>query len=151
MITTNHEMKRFNHLTSEINAVYHEAAVRLGISDSAMQILYTVYSCDRPCLIRDVCRLTGVRKQTINSALRRLEQDDILRLEPYAGRSKQILLTENGRALAERTVTKIIRIENKIFDSWTEEKKALYLSLTQEYLDMLRKETEQIGSSEEHT
>ena len=36
------DMKRFNHLISEIDAVYHEAALKLGLSDSAMLILYTV-------------------------------------------------------------------------------------------------------------
>lgn len=150
MITMNNEIKRFNHLTSEINAAYHEAAVRLGISDSAMQILYTVCSCGSSCQISDVCRLTGISKQTINSALRRLEQEDVIRLKKSGGRNKRIVLTEKGQSLSERTVMKIIEIENSIFDSWTEEKKSLYLSLTQEYLDMFRRQTEQLSPTEEN-
>ncbi|MGN1415380.1 MAG: MarR family winged helix-turn-helix transcriptional regulator [Oscillospiraceae bacterium] len=151
MITINSEMKRFNHLTSEINAAYHEASVKLGISDSAMQILYTVNSCGSSCQISDVCRLTGISKQTINSALRRLEQEDIIRLEKSGGRNKRIILTQKGLALSERTVIKIIGIENRIFDSWTEEKRALYLSLTQDYLDMFREQIEQLDLSENNT
>ena len=30
----------FTHLAGEINALYHEAAVKMGLSDSAMNILY---------------------------------------------------------------------------------------------------------------
>ena len=35
-------MKRFNYLLGEMDAVYHEMALKLGLSDSAMIILYTV-------------------------------------------------------------------------------------------------------------
>ena len=150
MITINNEMKRLNYLTSELNSAYHEAAVKLGLSDSAMQILYTVCSFGSSCLISDVCRLTGISKQTINSALRKLEQSDIIRLEASIGRNKRMILTEKGQALSERTVMKIIGIENSIFDSWTEEKKDIYLSLTQVYLDMFRKQTEQLSQTEEN-
>ena len=144
MTMMNQEMRRFNYLTSEINAAYHEAALKLGISDSAMQILYTICNNGESCLISDICRLTGISKQTINSALRKLEEENVLYLEVYKGRSKIIRLTENGKALAERTVMRIIEIENRIFEAWPEEKKNLYLSFTQEYLDMFQKETEQL-------
>ena len=34
------EMRKLNYLLSEIDAAYHEASQMLGLSDSAMQILY---------------------------------------------------------------------------------------------------------------
>ena len=34
------EFDRYNHLISELDAVYHSASVKLGLSDSALQILY---------------------------------------------------------------------------------------------------------------
>lgn len=149
MIEMNNEIKRFNHLTSEINAAYHETAVKFGISDSAMQILYTLCSCGEPCPISEVCHLTGISKQTINSALRKLEQEGIIRLEQGGGRNKLILLTEKGKALSARTAIKIIEIENRIFDCWTKKEREVYLSLTQEYLDLFRKETEKLNFSED--
>ena len=38
-------MKRYNYLLGELNAVYHEMSLKLGLSDSAMIILYTI--CDQ--------------------------------------------------------------------------------------------------------
>ena len=35
--------KRYNHLLSEIDSVYHDTAVKQGISDSVSMILYTIY------------------------------------------------------------------------------------------------------------
>lgn len=96
-------LRRFNYLLSETDAAYHEAASRLGLSDSVMQILYTVCDSDsgERCPLSEVCRRTGISKQTINSALRRLEADGIVRLEQAGGRSKDVCLTRRGGELAQ--------------------------------------------------
>ena len=62
-------MRSINHLLSEIDAAYHEASLRLGLADSAMQILYILCSQGGACLLRNICRQSGTSKQTINSAL----------------------------------------------------------------------------------
>lgn len=141
MIKPDSEMLRFNNLNSEIAALYHEAAVKLGISDSAMQILYTVCCFENDCIISDVCRMTGISKQTINSSLRKLEEDGILYLEQCGGRKKYIRLTEKGELLADKTARKIIEIENRIFARWSDEEKKMYIALTRKYLEMFREET----------
>ncbi len=132
------EMKRFNYLSSELDAAYHEAAKKLGLSDSAMWILYIICGNGEPCPLNDICKLSGISKQTINSAIRKLEIEQILYLEAFDGRKKQIYLTEKGRTLVKQTVVHLIEIENTIFDSWEKEERELYLELTQRYLTMFR-------------
>lgn len=70
------EMKRYNHLMSEIEAAYHQMSLKLGISDSAMIILYTICDTGDCCLLQDICRRSGISKQTINSAIRKLEAEN---------------------------------------------------------------------------
>ena len=108
---TTAEMKRFNYLISETNAAYHEAAQKLGLSDSTVQVLYTICNNGEGCQIGDICRLSGISKQTINSALRKLEAEGIVYLEASGRRKKRVCLTEQGRKLAEETVVKLIEIE----------------------------------------
>lgn len=127
-------MKKFNYLSSEIDAAYHEAAQRLGLSDSAMQILYAICNHEEQCLLSDICKLSGTSKQTINSALRKLEAEHIVYLKTAAGRRKTVCLTENGKELVNRTVARLIKVENDIFSSWQEQELKLYLELTQKYL-----------------
>lgn len=140
----NEEMKRLNHLLSDIDAVYHEAALKFGLSDSAMQILYTVCGGGNECLISDITRLSGTRKQTINSALRKLEADRIVYLESYTGRMKKVCLTEKGRALAQNTVMHVIDAENQVFAAWSQDEKNLYLELTRRYLNDLKAKVREI-------
>ena len=139
-------LRRFNYLLSETDAAYHEAASRLGLSDSVMQILYTVCDSDsgERCPLSEVCRRTGISKQTINSALRQLEAGGIVRLEQAGGRSKDVCLTRRGGELAQDTVVNIIQAEDAVLASWPEEDVAAYLSLTERYLDTFRDEIKKL-------
>lgn len=134
-------MRRFNHLVSETDAVYHEVSARLGLSDSVMQILYILYDFpDGRCALQEICRWSGTSKQTINSALRRLEAEGVLYLEQAGGKRKTVCPTEAGRSLAERTVAKIMEAENAVFAAWPPEALETYLTLTERYLAAFREE-----------
>ena len=137
------ELKRFNYLFGEIDAAYHEASLQLGLSDSAMRILYT--SCDNGggCLLQTICRYSGLSKQTINSALRKLEKEGTVYLESAGSKTKMVCLTEEGKQLAAKTAIKLLNTENEIFDSWTKEEVHTYLSLTEKFLTDFRNKTRQ--------
>ena len=77
---TTAEMKRFNYLISETNAVYHEAAQKLGLSDSTQQVLYTI------CNNGDSCPASASRPSILPCASWRARESSIWRL-PTAGKS----------------------------------------------------------------
>ncbi len=132
------QLRRFNRLVGETDAAYHEIAQRLGLSDSAFQILYTLYDEGGACPLREVCAYSGLTKQTVNSALRKLEREGRVVTASSDARHKTVALTPEGAALAERTVAQVIAIENDILGSWPEEALEKYLRLTEAYLDALR-------------
>ena len=98
MAYTSRDMRRFNHLLQETDAVYHEMAQHWGLSDSVMGVLYTLCDAGGRCRLRDICYWSGMTKQTVNSALRRMEGDGLIYLEA-AGRGKDVCLTPEGEAL----------------------------------------------------
>ena len=138
----NTQMKHFNLLLSEIDAAYHDAALRLGLSDSAMLILYTICWCDGECLLSDIT--SGASKQTINSALRKLEADNIVCLEAFGGRKKKVRLTEEGNQFVKDTVFRLIEVENAIFNIWSDEEKNTYIELTRQYLTDFRERIKEL-------
>lgn len=140
------ELKRFNHLSSEIEALYHEAALKFHLSDSALLILYTVCNEGDSCFLSDIHHLSGTSKQTINSALRKLETDGIVYTKVFGGKKKKVYLTDKGRKLAKHTAVRLIEIENHIFSSWTKAEKDLYLELTQRYLSAFQDSIRRIPS-----
>lgn len=134
------EMKRYNHLLGEIEATYHEMSLKLGLSDSAMIILYTICDEGESCPLSEICRRSGLSKQTVNSAIRKLETDGILYLEKAGIRSKTVCLTAAGKELAGRTALRLLNVENAILASWLRQDVEKYLELTERFLTALREE-----------
>lgn len=128
------DFKEYIYLASEINALYHEAALQAGLSDSVMNILYTVLVFGDECTQSNICKLTGISRQTINSAIRKMEQEDILYLEDADNKRRRIRLTERGQELAEEKVMPVMDAEHAVFDCWSEQERQEFLRLTRKYL-----------------
>ena len=64
---------KLNCVLTDTNAIYHQAALKLGLSDSAMFVLYMLQYKGGSCLLNDVCKELGISKQTVNSTIRKLE------------------------------------------------------------------------------
>lgn len=145
------DLARYNHLIGETDAVYHEIARTLGLSDSAMQILYTICSHGDPCPLREIRSLCGMSKQTANSALRKLERDGILTLESAGAKEKSVLLTDYGRGFALRTAARLIRAENEILAEWDPEDVERYIALGEKYLSSLRDASKKIKEEQQNS
>lgn len=133
-------LKRLNYLLGETEALYHDLAFQMGLSDSAMRILYALCDIGEPCLLRRLCRCSGLSKQTVNSALRKLEQQGILYLEAVGARTKQVHLTPQGRELARRTVVPVMEMENAVFAGWDPQAVQDYLQYTARFLQDMKQQ-----------
>ena len=140
------DMKRFNHLLGEIEAVYHEMALKFGQSDSVMNILYTICDYGDSCPLQEICRRSGISKQTINSALRKLEREGIVYSEQAGVKGKNVCLTEKGKELAGDTAVRVIEAENGILASWPEEDVKKYLELTERFLVGIKEKAKEIDA-----
>lgn len=138
------ELKRYNYLFGETGAVYHEINVKLGLSDSAMMVLYAVWENGGSRMLQEVCRYTGLSKQTVNSSIRKLEADKIICLEQAGSKNKKICLTQKGKELAQKTAGRVIQAENEIFESWSHEDVEKYLELTERFMTALKEKSENI-------
>ena len=136
-------LKRLNCLLSEMDAAYHEAAQRQGQNDSTSRILYALCELGSPASLRAVCESTGLSKQTVNSALRRMEGDGLIYLES-AGRGKDVCLTPEGEALVQRTARRVIQAENQVFAAWPQEDVEQYLALTRRFQEALAQKAREI-------
>jgi DNA-binding MarR family transcriptional regulator len=135
------EIHRINYLTSETQALYHQASLKLGITDSVSIVLYTIYDTGENCLLSDIYKKSGISKQTVNSAIRSLEADGILYLEQYTGRAKKTVLTEKGEKYVNQTVAKLYQAEVQALESWSAEEINTYIRLMEKYADCFRKQT----------
>lgn len=137
-------IRRINHLTSEMESLYHQASLKLGISDSVSIVLYTIYLAGGVCLLSDIYKKSGVSKQTVNSAMRALESSGIVRLTRHTGRSKKAELTGAGQSYARQTVARLYAAEVEAFGAWTRQEIETYIGLMEKYANCLREQIEKI-------
>ncbi len=137
-------MKEFNHIFKECNHIYHEIALKLGLSDSGFDIFYTLCDIGDGCLQKDICGATMLSKQTIHSSVRKLAEDGYLVMKPGRGRDMHICLTDTGRSLIEEKIALAIQVENLAFTDMSEEEQAEFLRLNRKYVEGLRKHTDQL-------
>lgn len=135
---------RINCLTEEIDSLYHQAALKLGVSDSALFVLYMIHLNGERCALYDIYKQSGISKQTINSAIRKLESENIVFLEKHGGKAKIVCLTDEGRAYTKQTAGKLFEAECSAFRDWSEEEIRLYLRLIEKHNATLRKQIQNL-------
>lgn len=138
-----YEVQQFNRLYKELDDIYHEIALAIGISDSALAVLYVVCTLGDGCLQKDICREAYVSKQTISSSVRNLERNGFLYLEK-SGRDKHICLTEKGRQFVEQKIRPVVDMENGAFLKMEPEERAEFIRLSQKYVDLFGKKEKEL-------
>ena len=130
----------------EQDFIYHNAAVKFGLSDTAMWVLYNVYESKDVITQQELCRQCFFAKQTVNTAIASLSQNGYVELKVIPGtrNQKKILLTEKGNALAEATIAPLIRAESRAYSALSNEELEAYLEMTTRLTVSLREETEKL-------
>lgn len=136
------KVNKINALSNDLDGVYHQASRRLGIPDSVLIVLYEIHVSGGSCPLNNISKNNGISKQTVNSAVRRLEGEGILRLAPYRGKAKRVTLTEKGREYAEATAGRLFAAECSAFRGWTQQEIDTYLALSERFNLALRDEIE---------
>lgn len=135
---------RINYLNAELEALYHHASLKLGLTDSASIVLYTIYDNGENCLLSDIYKQSGVSKQTVNSAVRNLEKQRIIYLEQYSGRTKRVLLTDAGKEYVQKTAARLFDAEAAAYASWTEDEINAHIGYMEKYIDSFREQVEKL-------
>ena len=131
-------------LQHQIDEFYHELAVRQGLSDSALLVLWTLVDLGEGCTQRDICLQFSLTKQTVHSSVRKLAKEGFLSLRPGSGREVRVYPTEAGRALIQEKVIPLKRAEEAASLRMGEAELRSMLDLTQKWFSLFQEETDSI-------
>lgn len=130
----------YNIIFRENDDIYRCAAKTLGIPDCSLWILYTLRTEQEAITQKEICEAFYYPKQTVNSALKKLENEGYIALtEMKDRRSKKITLTESGKKLAARTADKLIEAELAAMSELTDEEQKRFIELFRKYTGLLKK------------
>ncbi len=135
---------RINYLNAELNALYHNASLKLGLTDSASTVLYTIYDNGENCLLSEIYKQSGISKQTVNSAIRKLEKEGVIFLERHSGRAKKVVLTDLGKDYVQNTAARLFNAEAAAFSTWTEDEINAHIGFMEKYIDSFREQVKKL-------
>ena len=107
--------KSNDRIYNENTLLYHRLARACGLPDCAFWLLYTLRSEEAPLTQTQLSEQLSLPKQTVNSALKKLVEEGVLRLEAADGnlKNKRVCLTEAGEAFLRRTVDRVFGVERR--------------------------------------
>lgn len=132
------KQNELNRLNKAIAELYHDLCVRLGISDSVFDIFYAIAALGDGCCQKDICDYAFTSKQTIHSAIHKLEKEGMLRLSPGKGREMHIYLTAAGEQFTREKIDPVIAGENEALSQMPSNETDQLLLLTEKYASCLR-------------
>lgn len=143
------KQNEFNRLNKAISELYHDICVQIGISDSIFDIFYAIIALGDGCCQKDICNYAFTRKQTIHSAIHKLEKEGFLSLKSGKGREMHIFLTPKGERFLEENIAPIIVMENQTCSQMDAEELDTLLLLTKKYFECLRIQTKELSKQGE--
>lgn len=142
MENNNHKkmLREYNTIFKENDFVYLSAGKSLGIPNCTLWILYILRTEEKDVTQKEICDDFYYPKQTVNSALKKLESDGYITLSEMPDRrSKKITLTESGKKLAEKTADRLIEAETAALSELTDSERESFFGIYKKYTELLKK------------
>lgn len=138
------EWKRFNCLYRELDNLYHEIALKSGLSDSAFSILYAMVELGDGCLQTEIAQWHSISKQTIHTSAKKLEEKGYLSFQKGRGRDMHLYLTAEGKKLIEEKILPVFELENIVMTEMGQRDRQEFLRLTERYVALFREKATEI-------
>ena len=89
------QLLHWNSLYQQLNEIYRQYATQKGVSETTLWLLYFLCEHGGSCEQRALCRSLLDPPQTVNSSLKKLEQQGLVSLQLVAGsrKNKEVSLT----------------------------------------------------------
>ena len=134
-----------NKLYKRNNELCRNMAVAVNLSETTLWILYFLRY-DGVHTQRDLCNVSFQPRQTVNSAIKKLESEGYIALSfsDTNRKNKIVTLTETGEELARQTADRILEAEERTFSAMTKAEIEQLLTLYNKYLTTLETEIENL-------
>ena len=118
----------YNKETKRLDDLYRCAAKQCGISECAFWILYTLRAEERQFTQAEICEFLIEPKQTVHSALKKLEAEGYLARTSGADlRSKRVALTEKGEQFTRAWIDRVPEAEAAALCAMPEAERAAFV------------------------
>jgi DNA-binding MarR family transcriptional regulator len=151
-LAVHEQLSEYLSVWKETDAMYNRLAKLSGVSETAFWILYCIRQFGENITQRDIREQWSISKQTVNSALKELENKHIISLSESKDdkRSKRISLTEEGCRFSEKHIDIVCKAEETAFGKMSDLERDAMLRSARRYLDLFKDEAGKILTQEDN-
>lgn len=144
MKKTRQQLREFNTILKEIDAIYNGLAKQSGLSDCAFWIMYSLRDLGGECTQKEICNQWTYRKQTVNSAIKGLQKSGYIDLSSSKEdkRIKHIRLNEQGVLFAQKNIDFVFELEELALQRMRPAQRTAIIELNRTYQGMLQMEVD---------
>lgn len=135
--TIDKRIEQVDILYNKIESLYHQIAIKQGLSDSAFMILRAVIILGEGITQTNIFQNICVNKQTINTAINNLCKNGIIYFENGKGREIKIYLTDKGKDIINKKIIPIDEMEKEILNDFTKEEYDMFIDISNRYINKL--------------
>lgn len=134
------KVKYLNSMLCEIDNIYQSLLLSKNLSDSEYVVLFAILELGEGCLQKDIAENSYINKKTINSTIKKLEKEGIIKLKAGKYPNLHIYLTKKGVTYIETNILPIIEIENKVLESMPDSEFQNLLSNYAKYIEVFKEQ-----------
>ncbi len=137
-------IKSYNEIYKAGNRIYHAFALKCGLSDSALCILYELRMEGQEGISqRDIGAILSLSKQTVNSSTKCLADMELIELKESIKdkRVKTIALTKKGEMFCADKIDKMIQAEKRAFCRLSQEEARALMYTERKYFKYFLEES----------
>ena len=126
----------YNSIMKENDNIYRDLARKLGLSECGLWILYALRAEYVAPVPSEICAVLHQPKQTIHSALKKLETDGCIELTQGK---------DAGLRLCRDTVDRVIAAERAALAALSEEERKVFLNVFSKFTGFFKEQADRIG------
>ena len=117
--------------------IYYSFLNSQEITDSEYVLLFSVLQLGEGCSQKDIADNTYISRKTLNSTVKKMQQEGIIKLEPGKYPNMHIYLTQKGKKYIEEKMIPIMKMEEKILEEIREEDFNYFSSIIEKCVEKL--------------
>ena len=131
-----------DYVYNQVDKTYYEFARASGLSSCAFWMIYNLYQARSQLEMRILCETWAYSKQTINSALKTLEERGLIDVSYVEGsrKNKVVTLTDEGTAFTMRNLRPAVEAEWRAFENLSADERQTLVRLLKKYAAALERE-----------
>ena len=128
--------KHFDEIFHKMDRAYERYAKSCGMTYSSLALLQWIWE-NQPCTQKEICEVTMLPKQTVNTVVMSFYKQGLLEMLESAQdkRQKSIRLSDRGEALTQRILPPILRAETLSIQQFSEEERNTFFCLLERFFD----------------